>query len=236
MSIRERLTKGIYKTLAEASKIKRNLEKDEGIAGRTLRNIKSSVRQAIDDGKKTHRTIINDGGYIAVARKIGRDISEVVKKEYNSLEEQICTDGELDEKKLKSFLKNKKNSIELCGRKAYDKLSTLVDKGVDSARRSYREFVPSQEELAGKYAGIGARTSGILLRDEYEACLNFSKKAEKAIPSRTRYKNQILQDIQDSASGNFEELRRFYFKGLEQVPSGHYNTEKLRILSNYVKK
>ncbi|MDD5192045.1 MAG: hypothetical protein PHH54_01600 [Candidatus Nanoarchaeia archaeon] len=220
-------------------KIKKDVRERTGVAGK----VADFVDDTIETGKKMHGDIKNSGGYGAAAKRTGKTISDSfrenvydrAKRFYNSIENDLSTNGEIDPEKVKAILKNKAEAVKKYGSKGYKCLSELASQGVDTIKKDYHKFIPTDEDLRTKYAGIGGNYRGILFIEDYEACLDFRRKVQRKIPKSTRLRKQILEDIKISASNTKEELVKFYAWQVTQQENGRSAPDKIKTIEKYLK-
>ncbi len=198
----KKIKKNAYGTVAS---VERALGDPETISGR----MKEGLEDIVDAGSELHNEVQSKGGYVAVAKKVGKDLVEKVSQTYKSIENKLFTEGKFDNKKVNKILADKGKAIADYGVKAYNTLSESVGKGVDSVKKDYRNFIPSDEELSTKYKGIGTNYEGVLFRENYEKCLEFYSQVNEELKG-VKYRKTILEDIKASASGSIEELKEFY--------------------------
>ncbi len=224
--IREATTvvkQGVYE---EAGRYEDQVRRREGIPG----GIATVVETAVKTGKGLHAKVQAQGGYRKVASKALDDyVINPIHTTYTKFDESLFTNDEFDPVKAEKLLKQGGVSARAYGQKAMDRLATLAEAGFETIRGDYRAFVPSTEERAGKYAGIGSAYAGVLFREDFEECLAFYDQARAKIPSRLGVRDTILRDIKSSASSSAEELLRFY----KSSTSGEVQT-KITAVTKYI--
>jgi hypothetical protein len=180
------------------------------------RAVGDAVEDTIKAGRRLHQDVQAQGGYGAVVKKAGEGLVNTVREAYggahDSIRDNFFTEGEFDPDKAKKVLSDSGEAVRRYGTKATDALTRLAEQGADLAKRGFHEIVPTDEELATKYKGIGTECKGPLLRMHYDNCLEFLGWAEKTIPSGTKYRRQVLEDIKAVAAANPGELRDAYLE------------------------
>jgi len=213
-----------YKTVAivekKAGELGEKIEKREGVLG----DIANVVEGATQTVKEIHYKVQEKGGYKAVAKDAFQKAKGAVEETYSKFEQAITTNGKYDSEKAKELLKDSANATRQFGEKAVHTLADLVKQGARKLGDDYRYVVPSKEERETKYAGIGTKYDGVLLRKHYDNCLKFYDEAGKKLPKNLKYRDEILTDIKESASGNAKELKNFYFWG--SVPHAKEKEER----------
>ena len=215
----KRSKKGVYRAVA-------HLEHDLADSKSTLGAVRETLDGIVKQGKGYHEDVQSRGGYRQVASKNAEEaldrIDEFVdrlagrldnyaERVKGLLEDTFYTEGQVDNTKVESFLKKKKESVRIYGQKFMGKLSQAVGDARATIVKDYRANFPTSEELStGKYAGVGGVYEGFLTRDDCEGCLAFYGYAERTIPSGRPYRKQILADIKASASENLAEIKAFY--------------------------
>ncbi len=202
--------KRIYKTI---SFIEQKTESDKGLTG----EIKDITEKITEKGKEMHGIIQKEGGYCAALKRAGnasigsiKYLLDDIEKKYESFKNQFFTGNEFDYEKTKVVLADRQKAINRFGRKTVDKLSKLVLEKVETYKKDYRSFAPDKQEREIKYAGIGIQYQGILLREDFDRCLQFYKKARNNLPGRLKTRNRILEDIKIGAIGDKKDLIEFY--------------------------
>ncbi len=236
-TIGKRIRKGAYGLV--------KLVKDEAqivgkAIGEGLEAAGKKLGGAVDRVKEIHDEIQEQGGYLEPVRKTWRETRLRTLAAYKDLEDACTTDGECDAEKIKGLLKDKGQTIARFGQRTYDRLSKLVTEGIHAIREDYERFIPSEEELMGKYKGIGTLNREIMFRDQYEACLVLCLQMRTSIPKRTKYRAQLLKDARSYGSEKAVDLRDIY---LMQQTNDLINQrtirtgvqEKMRILEKYFK-
>lgn len=194
-------------------KVKEQVDKREGVVG----GIASVVEGVVDAGIEFHEGVQDKGGYGVLAKetysdlkKIALQVGDSVSDTYKKFDDAVYPDGKFDYEKLKELLNDGAEATKQFGSKAVKSLGDLIEEGANTLSDEYRKFVPSKEERGTTYAGIGADYRGVLLRQNFEDCLAFYERADKAIPGRVKLKSNILDDIKASASSNPDELITYY--------------------------
>ena len=190
------------------------------------------VDGAVEGGKKVHEGIVTRGGYVEAAKRLGSQVDDRIRQFYRSVEDSLCTDGEFDPQKAKSTLSDSRKAIGLYGEKAYHELSRMVSDGAVLVERKFREYIPTEEELATKYAGIGTQES-ILFRKDYDACLDYHREVERGLSKRATYGKEILNDIKASGSSSKDDLLRFYSARIQSASGiGSFDSHTVRKMAN----
>jgi hypothetical protein len=187
------LCKTLEDVLAKAVRLQKDIEKESGCVKKTGSAVKKGLG-ALDQG------VNNLAGSI---RKYYDDCAEKIQQEF-------YTNGRIDDAKIEAFVQRQEQTFYEYGYKLVSKLKKAAIGTRGSIVESYRREIPSQSELANRYAGIGSEYGGILTRSDYEGCLAFHAYAERSLPSGMRYRNQILADIKATASENLTELIENY--------------------------
>lgn len=176
------------------------------------------VSDTASNASRLHEEIIAKGGYCALAQKKKQDlekaISEGVSSARQKVEEDFYNNGKFDCTKAKEYLSDKGKATVAYGEEVYKDLSALLDKGVDIAekgddylREQIYKFIPTPEELETKYQGIGGL---LILRSQYDACLEYHKTINNSIPDDEFLKPEILEDIKSFGANNFDRLHDSY--------------------------
>ncbi|MBI3334399.1 hypothetical protein HYZ97_02845 [Candidatus Pacearchaeota archaeon] len=201
---------GVDALLRASAKIEKSAQEGTGPIG----GLATLVKDAQARYQEFNDDIKARGGYTkVVGEKVSRleqKIDAYVSAVNARVERDFYTDGKFDDAKVDAFLVDKANAVKVYGEKAITTLQRVMHSGADSVRKEYRLHVPTREEIATKYQGIGSAYEGVLLRDNYEGCLAFHSYAARSIPAGRAYRNQILADIKASASENLAELQAFY--------------------------
>ncbi|MBI5804106.1 hypothetical protein HY450_02590 [Candidatus Pacearchaeota archaeon] len=192
-----------------ADSMANGLETAGSYLGKATDRAGRGINHAMEAGTRRHEEIQKSGGYIAGIRSVTQGAEKSIKKFYKNVEESFFTDGEFDKEKTRRALCDRGQAIERFGKQAYYDLSKLVCDGTEIAGKKYREFFPSDEELKGRYAGIGTHTK-LMLRKDFDACLSYHDRANNELPESKDYRSQILEDIKASGSKSKEELLFFY--------------------------
>lgn len=215
------IKKGIIGVLEEGKKrlykaisfIEQKVESDEGFTGK----IKDITGEITEKGKEMHDVIKKEGGYCAALKRARsatcdstKGLLENAEKRFQAFESQFSTNGKFDYEKTKIVLRDRKAAICRFGKKTVDTLYKIVLEGEGAIREDYRTFVPNKQERETKYAEIGAQYQGILLREDFERCLNFHKKVRSKLPGGLKTRNRILEDIKVGAIGDKKDLIEFY--------------------------
>ncbi len=211
--------KGVYRAVA-------HLEHDLADSKSTLGVVRETLDGIVKQGKGYHADVQSRGGYRQVASKNVEEVLDRIdefadelagrldnyaERMAGLLENTFYTKGQVDNAKVESFLKKKKESVRIYGQKFMGKLSQAVGKARAAIVEDYKANFPTSEELStGKYAGVGRVYEGFLTRDDCEGCLAFYSYAERTIPTGRPYRKQILADIKVSASENLAEIKAFY--------------------------
>lgn len=202
--------KRIYKTI---SFVEQKVESDEGLTG----EIKDITEKVTERGKEMYDIIKKEGGYCAALKRARnatcdstKGLLKNIEKRYESFKNQFFTDNEFDCEKTKVVLRDREEAICRFGKKTLDTLYKIVLEGERAIRKDYRALVPNKQERETKYAGIGIQYQGILLREDFERCLNFYKKARNKLPGGLKSRNRILEDIKVGAVGDKKDLIEFY--------------------------
>ncbi len=199
------------------------------LLGRLARYSKKTFNDALETGKNYHEGIQRNGGYSQYAREIGQEISDYVSGAYKSVEEAFFTDGEFDPEKAKKVLNNKKKAVGKFGEKTYITFLELSKDYYNESRNMVKKtidfYIPTDEELNTKYAGIGPENKAIYLKPHYDACLKFYDEAGEKMPVDNELRMEILRDIKSSASTTKEELLGYYaIKIMNSSKSGSYDS------------
>ena len=220
-----------YGTVADVT---RQVKSRTGPVGKTVSGIENAVDN-ISDGMTQARTEVKEGAHALCVdvRKAGRAIAEKYRELYGSIDKTFFTEGEFDYDKAKAALNDQRKAIGQYGVKAYQSLCDLVERGKDAVVTDFRSYIPTEEEIRTKYAGIGTEYKGVLLREHYDSCLSFISDTENKLPKGTRYRAQILTDIRASASANPAELREFYTKQLSSKDESKSVPDRIKVLDKY---
>ena len=190
----------------------------EGIA----QGIKNVARGASEKARGVHERVQKKGGYVAMGEEIGKEVAREVRKTYGALEkaveelyqraeDRLTRDGKLDSCKVNDLLKDSASAAKEYGQKAVDTLSRLVKKDRVALRLDYRNFVPTPEERATRYAGIGTAYEGVLFRVNMEECLTFHDDfVRRKLPGGLKIRPDILQDVKAHAISRVEDLKELY--------------------------
>lgn len=223
MSLKKHLSgiKGEAREIAEEGKkvvygtvsiIEQKIENKE-----VIETILDYAGEVIKEGKEMHETIKKGGGYKAAAKRASKPIIDGTKdflkdmeKRYEDFENQFFTDDKFDPKKAEDFLKDKARVACRFGKRAVDTLCKIVSEGFEAIKKDYRSLVPSKEERETKYVGIGTAYKGVLLREDFDKCLDFHNKTRSKLPSGLKTRKKILNDIKVNAIGGKKDLVEFY--------------------------
>lgn len=194
-------------------------------------SIGGSARKAIKKGR-----ILGKAVKLA-SKPLGADKVTAKTKEYyqrlhdynQSFIETFTTEGKYDESKLKELLLHEVAVADVYGQKALRCLKDLAKKSKSAIHEDYRKWIPTLEELTDKYAGIGIKCDGLILKPDLEACLNFHNEAYQKLP-KEELTLSIMQDIKTHAITNKDELLRFY------MPEGDpgENQNKVSVILKYL--
>jgi len=239
-SLGRRFRKSVYEVVAG---VDQKLNEKGGLVGKVADAVTGFVGDAVKTGQKMNEDIQKSGGYAAAAKRTGKTIAGSVNKHvfertrrlYRSIENDLFTDGKLDSEKVKAIVTNKTNAVKKYGEKAYNGLSKLASQGTEALKKDYHDFIPTEEDLKGKYSGIGIKYRGVLLTEDYEKCLDFRKKVQRKLPKKTKFRAQILEDIKTSASDSKEDLVKFYAWQVTQEDDGKSAPDKIKTLNKYLK-
>lgn len=199
-----------------ADRVTDGLEATGDFINRTTEQAGRKLDEAVDAAKAKHENIIAKGGYRQALTRLGEDIGQRTQRFYDGVEKSFFTDGEFDPTKAKQTLKDQGAAVERYGRRAYNELSRLATNGAESARVKFREYIPTQEEMNGRYAGIGTDRK-LMFKPELEACLKYHDEAAVKMAPRASYRGQILTDIKSSGSTCLGELMEFYSARIESA-------------------
>jgi hypothetical protein len=213
-----------YKGVA---KIEKDLANRTGVIG----GLATIVEDVYNEGRKFHESVKDQGGYGAVANKYVERFAEATVKAHDTIYDKFAAeDGTLDTAKLKKEFKSVADVVKTYGIKAGNTMWDLAKQGAQTIKTEYRNMAPTKEELQGKYAGIGTMYRGVLFRPHYEATLKFYEEARQKLPNGLKKEDRIgiLDDIKATASGNTEELKRWYIENLSIGDS------KMKIINKYL--
>lgn len=196
-------------------------------------SIGGGVRKAISRGRLLCK------GLKFASKPLGSEkVTDKTKGYYRKLHDYnqsfiktFTTKGQYDPKKLSDALKHKTAIAEIWGAKAVSKLGELAQKAGSAVHEDYRGWIPTLEELTDKYAGIGVKCKGLMLKPDLEACLSFYTgvfKNEK-LP-RDDLALSIMQDIKANVITSKDELLKFYM--IEG--NAKENQNKARVVINYL--
>ncbi len=223
----------LYKTFAY-------LEHDLVDSKSTLGALRQSLDTLVAEGKAYHDSIQKHGGYTEAAKRasgnaveqaekyaerVNASINAYEKRLDAALKERFYTYGKVDNKKVDAYVADRGKAVKEYGRKFINKLTAAVNGTRKSIIEDYRRNIPAQNELTGKYAGIGTAYTGILTRNDYEGCLAFYNYANRTMPTGRAYRVQILNDIKVSASESLDELKTFYESRKEDDMKAAYKLE-----------
>ncbi len=193
-----------------ADKVVDGIHSGKTLLGRLAKYTGKGFNDVVEAGKSLHEDIRKRGGYKETARQIGEELRGYVGGAYKNVEESFFTDREFDSEKAKKTLSDKKRVIAQFGEKTYETFLALANDCNTAVRNKIDQYIPSNEELQTKYAGIGTQNKSIYLRLHYDTCLAFYENVNSQMPKRAKYRNQILDDIKASASSDKDELLSFY--------------------------
>lgn len=239
-SLGRKIKKGVY---GVAAKVDKKLDEKDGLVGKVVDVVTNFVGDTVKTGKQMHEDIQKSGGYAAAAKRTERTIVDSAKENvfdrakrlYIHIENDLFTNGKLDSEKVKAIVENKTKAAKKYGRKAYKKLSELASQGTEAVKRDYHEFIPTDEALKTKYAGIGIKYRGALFIEDYENCLAFRRKVQRRLPKNIKLRAQILEDIKSSASDSKEDLVKFYaWQVTQEADVGRSAPDKIKTLDKYL--
>jgi len=231
----------LYRTVAR-------LENDIRNPQSTLGGLRQSLDTLIAQGKQYHEGVQKQGGYGSLAsknvdralntvdnymEKVGSAVESYLERVDSTLQNRFYADGKVDEKKVEAFVNDQKTAIKEYGRKFVSKVTGALRDARAAIVEDYRRNIPTQQELTGKYAGVGTQYEGILTRNDYEGCLSFHNYAERTLPAGRAYRQQILADIKASASENLDELKTYYETVGEKDGKAEY---KLKLVEELLRK
>jgi len=176
---------------------------------KTSKNIAHFVDDAVDEAKKAHESVQEQGGYKKLIKEGFDTLKYKANEAYGKLKESTTTNGEYDSVKVNALLKSGADLSKEYGKKAGKTLLELSGVAAEKAKTTWNTWIPSDDDLK-RYEGIGGSYVGILFKPHYEKCLSFYDEANKVIPIYAEKRNILLEDIKHSASGNSEDLKDFY--------------------------
>jgi hypothetical protein len=166
-----------------------------------------------------------------LANKVGEVFTvaaDGIDRLYNCIESSAFTDGKYDPEKAKVLLTNTAETTRVYGVKAAKTLLELARTGADKLQTKASDYIPSKEDMK-RYEGIGSAYRGVLLKPNYEACLNYFDKARRRMPAGVKERNAILADIKANAVVDAQELLDIYLSQ-EIKPEA-----KIKALKTYLK-
>ena len=164
----------------------------------------------VDSVKKYNADVQSKGGYAAALKRVYDNVSADVEHAATKIDEALFTDGEFDPAKANVLLHKGTDSVKLYGQKAVDGIGELLSEAKDGIVKDYRSVIPTADELAGRYAGIGTQYEGMLIRKNYEKVLSFVTKIEANVPGQVKVKKDVLSDVKAHAIQNKTELKKYY--------------------------
>jgi hypothetical protein len=206
----EGIAKGKEKLYKAAATVSDHIEKKEGRIGKAA--------AALDEiGAATRRFMSSHEakkGAEAVKKglKAAKDKSASL---YDRFRQEVIKEGYLDIESVEKLLKKGAEATEEFGTKAIQSLSDIVKKTHAGIKADYRSIIPSKEEIAEKYTGIGTNYQGVMLRKNFEGCLSFYEASKKKLPSHLKTRADVLSSIKAGAVSDKTELghyceRRYY--------------------------
>jgi hypothetical protein len=223
---REILGTGKEHTYKGVAKLEEQFENDHGVGGE-VNSIVKKARLLLRGIKFASKPLVgNHPEKIAQKAKEYYNLIDAYNKGFITT---FTTEGEYDETKFNHFLLNKVALSEVYGKKAIDTIVESVKSSATGIHKDYREFIPTQEELKTKYAGIGQTLEVVLLKPDLEKCLGFHDSVYEALP-KSKITPEIMKDIKDNAITNKNDLLKLYIpKSDEGV-----NIEKANLVLNYL--
>jgi len=196
-------------------------------------SVGGGIRKTIDRGRLLYR------GLRFASKPLGSEKATAKTKEYyrklydynHSFIETFTTKGKYDSDKLSDALKHKTAIAEIWGKNAVSKLGELAQKAGSVVHEDYRGWIPTPDELTDKYAGIGVKCKGLMLKPDLEACLSFHNEVfkNKELP-RVDLTLSIMQDIKANVITSKNDLLKFY------MPEGDpgENQKKVSVVIKYL--
>lgn len=208
------------------AKARANLRKvRDGLAGLLEEGKEAAIdvsQKALQRGRDIHAQVQERGGYGNVVResleKAGEAITSVTRSYLDSadrlygefIEEFSTPEGEFDYDKAKAVMTDQAKAVQRFGKKSVDKVAELASTGASKAVTAWNYLVPTREERETTYSGIGSEYSGILLRPDYESCLDFYDEARRTMPGGLRSRGEILEVIKAKCCTSPDQLLNEY--------------------------
>ncbi|MBI5390516.1 hypothetical protein HZB02_03440 [Candidatus Woesearchaeota archaeon] len=212
---------GVYRVVATLEdSLKRQQGSNDGSAPATsvqsgvLDILKTCGQAASERMHEAHHRVQGSGGYGAMAGRAAERVGDALQKRvvdpFAKTLDDLMTNGEFDPNKVEQYLTGRGRATQQLGVRAVDTLRIYARNGTDTIKRDYRALVPTPEERATTYAGIGSKYDGLLLRPDLDACLAFQQAVNSVLPKSLTNKPEILNDICDYGIGNYGELDLLY--------------------------
>ncbi len=209
------------KTKTEAIELAVNVRTQVDNRTGVIGGLATVVNDGVEASQKFHQRVQAKGGYAAVIdqefaradKKLDRALDTIDAK-LTRMENTLFTNGVYDSAKGKDLLSKGKDVTATYGSKAATYLGVIAKEGASATKQTFRQLVPTSDELSTTYAGIGKEYSGFLFRQHYDECLKFHDVAVKAIPASSHNRKSVLADIKASASANLTELVAYYGRKL----------------------
>ena len=195
--------------------------------------VASTLVDVISKTKELHEKVKERGGYGELVKqgveKASQEVDRFYDAVYGPINDTFFTDNEFDKEKTDEFLRDKEEAIRRFGRKTIDTITNMASSGVDAIKKDYRDNVPTREELETAYSGIGSDYNGVLLKPDLDRCIKYHGKAKSKIPSRAKFRGEILDDIKASASATKKDITSFY-----KISSEDNASNKLKAVQKYL--
>lgn len=216
------------------------------MVAKKLKDLGRRVVEAVDNATDVtldavvdfHKGVKDKGGYLEAGKEVVSSVIDSTRQTYQSIEDALCTDGKFDSEKAKRLLADNAEAVKNYGSKAARVLADFASDGTVEIREitkdKFRKFVPTEEERARKYAGIGTAYTGVLFRQNYEECLAFHRTVNEKIPRGLKLKTAILSDIKANASSNVEELTESYVTALKANLNLIETLDKFKAIQKYL--
>jgi hypothetical protein len=254
----KKIQEGVEGVVEEATRgIRRRIYKGVEHAeedARAGRRIPGAAKETIGRAKGYHDRVKQEGGYGAKARQALDHVGDKIEHTMDGIEKKVMkasdavdraadrmveridnlfyTDGEFDNDKLDAYLRTQGEALKHTGERALESVGGIVEK----LKHDYHEFIPTQEEKAGKYAGMGSKHPNprSLFKEDFDQSILFYETVRKAIPGAVPLRSEILQDIRDVVATNRPQLADHYVH--QTTPTGKIRSRsqaKLEVIGKY---